>query len=539
MLPTVTTESRVEPVAAPPAPRRAPGAGRETALLLLLAAVAEGAYALGFVLPYPLAGNVTHPLLDLNRLSGHTPASANWFAVTWAVSFAAYFIAYRRCPARPARSYLAVLGGAALLFNATLILMYPTGAADLFDQIFRARELAVYGKNPFVWAPADPIFAADPFRPFVGGWAGTTSPYGPVWELLAAATAWLAGSDLWRVVIFFKGLVVLAYGGAALLVYATLRRVRPDGAARGALFFAWNPLVLWETAGNGHNDMVMVLFLMLACWALVRAGRWLLLAPIALALAVLAKFVPLVLLPVLLAALWQLRRPSDARPLRDYAPAARLVVGAGLAFLTTAAVFYAPFWHGPDTIGVLARQDLFTASIPNSLKDWLAGPGGLPEAQAMALVRAGATALVGVVAVAAAAWLLLSTRPGDRGAILAGTFNAFYAILFVYLVFGTLWFQPWYQSWIVAVAALTARSALAKRTLVMNAGGVANYFVWDYLVLWNNSWGTVIQYTSALAVNLPVLLYTAYQWLVPGAGGEPPPAGPASPERNGVHSEYR
>src|SRR5439155_23696358 len=114
---------------------------REAPLLFALALVTGIAYALGFVLPYPLAGNYTQPQLDLNALNNHTPFSANAFAITWAIVFAAYYIAYRRCPDYPTHAYFVVLGAAALIFNCTLLLMYPTGAADIFDQIFHAREM--------------------------------------------------------------------------------------------------------------------------------------------------------------------------------------------------------------------------------------------------------------------------------------------------------------------------------------------------------------------------------------------------------------
>ncbi|MDQ2810223.1 MAG: hypothetical protein M3Z04_25380 [Chloroflexota bacterium] len=60
-------------------------------------------------MPYPVVGNYARPLLD------RSPASANGVALTWAVSFAAFFLAYRRCPRVPDRRYLLVLGGAAVV----------------------------------------------------------------------------------------------------------------------------------------------------------------------------------------------------------------------------------------------------------------------------------------------------------------------------------------------------------------------------------------------------------------------------------------
>jgi hypothetical protein len=512
---------------APPLPLAArvratdPAAGqwKETALLLLLALVTEIVYFAGFVVPYPLANNFTQPFLDLNRLNNHTPESANYFAVTWVISFALLYIAYRRCPSQASRSYIMALGAAALVFNLTILLMYPTGAADIFDQIFQARELAIYGKNPLLLPPADPAFAHDPFRPFIGAsWDHVPSPYGPVWQLLSAGTALLAGADLWRALLFFKGLVILAYAGSCILVYATLRLVQPDWAARGLLFFAWNPLLIWETAGNGHNDIVMVFFTLLCCYLLARGGRLVLLAPAALALGVLSKYISLLILPLVLVAVWRLYRPA-----RPASPGGRAILYAqiramalaGAGFLVVAVLLYLPFWYGPNTITSLLHRDLFTASIPNSLKDVLAGPLGLGEGDARAAIQTAAFWVVGAWVLLSTAWLFFRTRADSRTGILNATFLASYNVFFVYLVFGTLWFQPWYQSWIIGMAAITAGLPVAKRTLVLNAGGVANYFVWDFLVLWNNSWGTVIQWSAALAVNLPVLLYTLYQVLVP------------------------
>ena len=522
-MPTLTV-----PAASPPAPsaplptslpvRRVRPAlhGRETAILFALAVLIEIAYVLGFVLPYPLADNYAHPLLDLAKMNGSSLASANGFALTWAVSFGAFFLAYRRCPRVPDRRYLGVLIGAALVFNLTLLLMYPTGAADIFDQIFRARELVIYGQNPFQVPPDAAAFAADPFRRFVGSWAGTTSPYGPVWELLAAGPALFAGDNLWQALILFKLLVILAYAAAAGLLYTTLRRLRPTWALRGLLFFAWNPLLLWETAGNGHNDMVMLAYLLLSFYLLVCGGRVMLLAPAALALATLCKFVPILLLPVLLAAIWQqVRPPPGTRDRTAWLRAAGWLGLSAAGFVGLLVALYAPFWYGPETVGALARRDLFTASIPNSFKDWLAGPLGFGEDRAKDTVRTLASAIVGLAVLVAPLWLLWRTPPRRRRTILRATLRAGYWILFIYLVFGTLWSQPWYQLWLVALTPLTLQTANVKRTLLLHLGGVGNYFVWSYLLLWNNGFGVVGQLTAALVVNAPVLLYCAYRLLRP------------------------
>ena len=39
------------------------------------------------------------------------------------------------------------------------------------------------------------------------------------------------------------------------------------------LFFAWNPLVLFEVAGNGHNDAVVIMFVLAGVFFFVRARQ--------------------------------------------------------------------------------------------------------------------------------------------------------------------------------------------------------------------------------------------------------------------------
>ena len=95
------------------------------------------------------------------------------------------------------------------------------------------------------------------------------------------------------------------------------------------------------------------------------------------------------------------------------------------------------------------------------------------------------------------------------------TLRAFYEITFVYLAFATLWFQPWYLMWLIALTAPLASFTYAYRTILFCIGGVVNYFVWDFLWLWNRAPNRDIQVTSALVVYTLPLAYTLYVWLRP------------------------
>ncbi len=101
----------------------------------------------------------------------------------------------------------------------------------------------------------------------------------------------------------------------------------------------------------------------------------------------------------------------------------------------------------------------------------------------------------------------------ERHELVGRTLRSFYEIIFVYLAFATLWFQPWYLMWLIALTAPIASFAYAHRTLLFCIGGILNYFVWDYLWLWNRAANREIQVTSALVVYTLPLAYTLYAFI--------------------------
>jgi len=106
-----------------------------------------------------------------------------------------------------------------------------------------------------------------------------------------------------------------------------------------------------------------------------------------------------------------------------------------------------------------------------------------------------------------------NTREG-RAVLLQRTLIAFYEIIFAYLIFASLWFQPWYLLWLVALTAPVARMEYVYRTLLFCFGAVLNYFVWDFLWLWNQSDGRSVNVTTSIAIYTLPILYTLYVWTI-------------------------
>ncbi|MEO8286412.1 MAG: hypothetical protein ABI670_08240 [Chloroflexota bacterium] len=519
--------------------------------IVLLGAISALAYYFGLTRPYPLADLYQTPLLELGKITGGTIQAANGWIITWLVLFAAYYLAFRICPsgvrvsAAFRRTALAIIGGGSALFTGCLFFMYPITAADIFDQIFRARITSHYALSPFTTFPG--TFNQDPLQRFVA-WNGEGSPYGPVWEVFAAIPGWLAGDNLWNNLLYFKALVAIFYIASTVLTYFILRSLKPDWALRGTLFFAWNPLVLFEVAGNGHNDIVMVTFVLLAVYLFVRGQRIAVLP--ALMLGVLAKFIPLLLVPIAMTAIWRdrlnLNMPPyisrsrwntlSARmlgktramsisttigsqpwraPLSNRAVLTTLAIG-GLLSLALAVIFYLPFWEGTKTIGALGRQTLFTTSLPTLSYLLLQTHLHISITEAQGIARNAALAIVAITIIGLTLFVFLKGNANtisERQALVSRTLGAFYEMIFVYLAFATLWFQPWYLIWLVALTPPVALYTNANRTVLFCTGGVAAYFVGFFMWGWTRANPLDMTTMGIIAVYFLTLFYTLYSAL--------------------------
>lgn len=397
--------------------------------------------------------NLSTPLLDLGKITGYTwPAAVLYLQLILGL-YALYALGYRLVARGSGR--LGVVFAFGALFCFELVWAYPATAVDVFGYVAHGRLLAVHHVNPFIVAPAE--FPGDAIVPFLA-FPHEPSQYGPVWVLLNGALATLARGDLRVEILLYKAAAALAHLTGAGLVFSIARRLGAGlpRARASAYLYLWNPMLLWEMIGNAHNDGLMMLLGLGAAWLFV-AGVDLLVLP-AIAAGALVK-APLVLMaPVLCSALWRRGR-------------ARAVEGVLLAVALAAAV-YRPFWEGPNTLTVLRRADLFTASLGSVLRLILAPGLGMPDATAIARW----TSLGGFAGVALFA-LWQATRADSSRDVL----RLAYFTLLGGLLLATTWFQAWYVVWPLGLGAALAEPRRHLEVGLLSLGGLLQYFVFIYL----------------------------------------------------------
>ncbi len=454
--------------------RRTPLDTRRTlAGLALLGLSAEAVYLGLFTLRFPLLRLYDIlPPVDYAKLTGYRLLDAGALLVAYALLVGGLAYLWRRGTFTDVPRVGVVLAAGALVFAGTLLWVYPVFAIDMLFYALHARIWVKYGANPLIVPPSR--FLWDPWIALKGEWVNTASPYSPLWEGLASLPARAFGPDqMGAIMLSLKAIAALAYLADAYLVARLAATLWPESWPRRALIFAWNPLVLLELVGNGHNDGVMLVFLLLAVWLLV--ARREMAAHVALALAALIKVTPLFLWPLLW--VWGLaRRPTWAARLRYTLAVAAVVAG-------TLAVFAVALW--PDPWAWQAPHEGDTAGrSPQALAILIAMAYQVPEAYTR--VQRGFQAGFLLVYAGLALWLARRTwqayREGEshRQAVhrlLAVWFGTLVAVI---ILFASNW-RPWYATWLLALAPLLRAEAVQAGALALSFTALTGDVFWTNL----------------------------------------------------------
>jgi len=213
-------------------------------------------------------------------------------------------------------------------------------STDVFSYIAYARMGVEHGLNPYTHGPIS--ITHDPIYHYVGqDWKKVDTAYGPLYTLISYPFGLFGVTGaLWGM----KALAMLASAGTLALTWrcARLRQMDP---VKALLLVGANPLYVIYTLGGAHNDLLMMLLMMVAV-ALTFAGRDASAAATVVAGA-LVKATVAALLPFMI-----LARRSRAQ-----------ILGAVGALALGAAIAYAVFGlDGVNIVAALNRDAAFVSS---------------------------------------------------------------------------------------------------------------------------------------------------------------------------------
>ncbi|MEM9023910.1 MAG: hypothetical protein AAGB22_09215, partial [Bacteroidota bacterium] len=297
--------------------------------------------------------------------------------------------------------------------------------------------------------------------------------YPPVHQLFFYASG-LFGHSLYASTLILKLPILLAECGTIWLLPRLLRQLQLP--SENAAWYTLNPLVIIELSGNLHYEGVMIFFLVLALWWVVR-GHWIASAA-AFALAVNTKLLPLMFLPFFI------RRLGWGRSM-IYG----LLVGGITALLFWPFLEPALIANFSDSLGLYFKSFEFNASIYYVVR-WI----GYQVVGYNVIAKAGFILSLVAGGLILATALLERTARWDRLPLRWLTAQAIYYALAVIV-------HPWYLSTLVLLAAFTR----FRYVMVWSAMATVSYVTYRDTRYDELEWLTAIEY-------LVVLGWLIYEW---------------------------
>jgi hypothetical protein len=399
-------------------------------------ALADAAPLRGLTARFPaagfLSGGGTVALLALGVAAAHPDGSAlspdraggvgawSWLYLGAVAGAFALYLAGLAVFSRRAAAVAPVLA-VAVLVQITPLVGPVLLSTDVYTYWAYGRVSAVHGENPYRVAPER--FPEDPAYARMGAdWRDTTTVYGPGFTLASEGAAAVSGDEGDTAAWIYRGIAAVSMIGLAALAARLARR-----RALACAFVGWNPLLAVHFAGGGHNDALMMAFV-LGALAAGAAGRRQL-AGVAWVASIAIKWVPVVFLVL---------RAVEARATRR--PVGHLGFGVAAAVLAGLAFWrYGLGWL--EAVVPLARnlEQQAVYSIPHRLS-------GLGISEDAAAILLGALLAVGYL------WLLREAWKGRaRLGLAAGL-----------LLVATPWLVPWYAVWAVPLAAVEEDDRIAR-----------------------------------------------------------------------------
>lgn len=232
----------------------------------------QGFYALKFLYTgYALSNRLQISLLYM-------------FLTTIFFAFYGYFL-YQYYKKKITLRNVKIIIGASVLI---LIFTYPSMLSfDIFNYMTTAKLTYYYGENPYMVMPIE--FGNEPFLSYTRA-ANKYALYGPSWILLTSIPFLFSFGNILLQMYLFKVFVGIFYILTVFVFYKLVKNVFYT------LVFALNPLILIETLISGHNDIIMIFFILLAYLFLKQKSY--MLSMLFLFLSVLIKYATISLIPI-------------------------------------------------------------------------------------------------------------------------------------------------------------------------------------------------------------------------------------------------
>lgn len=241
--------------------------------------------------------------------------------------------------------------GVSLLF----FIMLPLTSTDVFYYIGTGWSEAHYGVNPYynsvneVMENYEDAAQDEMLLKMKGIWSGQTVVYGPVWPLICKILSGLSFGNLFLALYIYKLFYLVLHLINTYLIYKITNKRNLF-----ALMYGLNPLILFDGLANGHNEVLVIFFILLGLYFFIKKKN-MFLTIVFFALATAVKYFAILLIPFIV--LYYYRKE---KPLKKILKSSLWAI----IFIAVVTLCYMVYMRNFDILnGIMTQQGKFVNSI--------------------------------------------------------------------------------------------------------------------------------------------------------------------------------
>ena len=325
-----------------------------------------------------------------------------------------------------------------VLTMAVLAFIFPLMSSDVLNYPVYTRIFSKYSDNPYL---APPVAYPDDwfYKNYANhGFEGFVMPYGPLWLSISVLPTWIGGDNINITLLLFKILAIIFNIGCIVLIYKITEQLRPKLKIPLTLLYAFNPFILFEVVVEGHNDIVMAFFVLLALFFLIKEKH--VCGFVFLVCSTLVKFISILLWPVFIIYIWKKAKKKIFIKI----------------FFTTCfliAVFFLAYSLNMAGVkNILLRGQLFNALYSSFLVNIIMGIARAFSISGLMVIKISLFVIFSVSSL----YVLISQYFKKR----AGKADLIHRCILIYILFFLLicfYFRGWYLVWLLPLLLLSGK----------------------------------------------------------------------------------
>lgn len=232
------------------------------------------------------------------------------------------------------------------------VFVIPYMSSDVYSYIANGWTAAHYGENPY-YVPTGEITAKtgtldEMHRKVANCWRTEPAIYGPLWTSICTGLSALSFGNLDVALLIYKLANAIVHILNCILIYKITRRKSL------VVLYGLNPFILFEGIANAHNDIYLILFILLAIFFLLKKKN-LGLAVAFLAMATAIKYLAILVMPFII--IYYVRN-------KDLKTRIKYCLICGIEYIAIIALFYIIYLKDFQVIlTVLGQQEKYNRSI--------------------------------------------------------------------------------------------------------------------------------------------------------------------------------